>query len=254
MPEKALDLFEQITISPNDVIYTMVFSACAQLGDDRAMQIGKRLLDQVPNSFQNNNRILTSSIHMLMKFGDVKRAEQVFQMVKKDIVTYGAMMKGYNVNNESLKCLKQFEGMKQQDIVPNDVIFNIVIGACSRIGMFSLCQSIVDQIPLHFYEKQHINNSLIDMWVSSDCLNSLINSFSLLVFCFPKGKVGAIKKAEQIFKSINNRDTFTYSAMSEYVIFVSVFVFICISFKLVHMDAMEMVLQLLNYINKCLMI
>jgi hypothetical protein len=33
---------------------------------------------------------------MLMKFGDIQNAENVFRMIKKkDIVTYGAMMKGY---------------------------------------------------------------------------------------------------------------------------------------------------------------
>jgi hypothetical protein len=91
---KALDLFEQMHIDPKDVIYTMVFSACAQLADDRARKIGKKLLDQIPSSLLNNSVILTSAIHMLMKFGDVQRAEYIFEMVNKNIVTYGAMIKG----------------------------------------------------------------------------------------------------------------------------------------------------------------
>jgi pentatricopeptide repeat protein len=170
MSEKALDLFEEMPFNPNDVIYTIIFNACAQLANDRAMGIGKKLLDQMPDSFRNNNIILNSVIHMLMKFGDVNNAEHIFELIKKkDIVTYISMMNGYNVNNESLKCLQHFEEMKQQDIVPNEVIFNILITACSRIGMFSICESIVDQIPPHFYDKHHINNSLIDMWVGIDC-------------------------------------------------------------------------------------
>jgi hypothetical protein len=94
MPEKALDLFEQMHIDPEDATYAMVFSACAQLSDDRALRTGKQLLDKMPNTFLNNNVILNSAIHMLMKFGDVERAEHIFQMVNKNIVTYGAMIKG----------------------------------------------------------------------------------------------------------------------------------------------------------------
>jgi pentatricopeptide repeat protein len=94
MSEKALDLFEEMPFNPNDVIYTIIFNACAQLANDRAMGIGKKLPDQMPDSFRNNNIILNSVIHMLMKFGDVKRAEYVFGMAKKNVVTYGAMIKG----------------------------------------------------------------------------------------------------------------------------------------------------------------
>jgi hypothetical protein len=94
MSEKALDLFEQIPFDPNDVICITVFSACAQLVNDRAMRIGKNLLDQMPNDFRNDNDVLNTAIHMLMRFGDVKRAEHVFGMAKKNVVTYGAMIKG----------------------------------------------------------------------------------------------------------------------------------------------------------------
>jgi hypothetical protein len=79
---------------PNDVIYIIILSACAQLANDRAMRIGQNLLDQIPNDFRNHNVLLNSALHMLMRFGDVKRAQHIFGMARKNIVTYGAMMKG----------------------------------------------------------------------------------------------------------------------------------------------------------------
>ena len=82
MSEKALDLFEQIEFNLNNVTYTIVFNACAELANDRAMKIGKRLLDEMPRNFRNDNVILTSAIHMLMKFGDIQNAENVFQSIK----------------------------------------------------------------------------------------------------------------------------------------------------------------------------
>ncbi len=94
VPEKALDVFEQMHLNPEAITYAKIFSVCAQLADDRAMKIGKKILDQMQNNFRNNTVILTSAIHMLMKFGDITHAEHIFEMTKKDIVTYGAMMKG----------------------------------------------------------------------------------------------------------------------------------------------------------------
>jgi len=82
-------------IQPDAVTLTIIFNACAQVNDDRARKIGYKLLDQMANDFRNNTILLTSAIHMLMRFGDVKCAEQLFQSIKKtDVISYGAMMKG----------------------------------------------------------------------------------------------------------------------------------------------------------------
>ena len=95
MPKKVLDLVEQVNIEPDQVTLTTVLSACAQVADDRAKQIGRKILQQMPEDFQANNYIRTSAINMLMKFGDVESAEQLFELTKKkDIIIYGAMMKG----------------------------------------------------------------------------------------------------------------------------------------------------------------
>ncbi len=95
MSDKALDLFEQIPFNLDGISYTIIFNACTQLSNDRAKQIGRKLLHQMPKHFETNNYIQNSAINMLMKFGDVQNAEKLFQMNKtKDIFTYGAMIKG----------------------------------------------------------------------------------------------------------------------------------------------------------------
>jgi pentatricopeptide repeat protein len=121
------------------------------------------------NNFRDKNIVLSSAINMFMRFSEVENAEYLFELSrKKNEIVYGSMMKGYNLNNEPLKCLKLFEQMKQQNIIPNEIIFNLFIGACSQISILSICQSIVDQIPSHLYNK-HIYSSLIDMWASISC-------------------------------------------------------------------------------------
>ncbi|CAF4564164.1 unnamed protein product, partial [Rotaria magnacalcarata] len=132
----------------------------------------------MPENYRNDNIISTSAIDMLMKFGDVKRAEQTFRSIKaKDAATYGALMNGYNLNNEPWKCFKILEEMNQKDITPDDSTWKILIGACSKSGMLHHCQHIMDQIPLNIQNNIQIQNSLIDMW----------------------GKCGLIEKAKNIF-------------------------------------------------------
>ncbi|CAF1486243.1 unnamed protein product, partial [Rotaria sordida] len=64
MPEKVLDLFDQMNIQPDQVVFNTLFSACAQLGNDRAKEIGRKLLQQMPQHFHNDNVLLNSATYM----------------------------------------------------------------------------------------------------------------------------------------------------------------------------------------------
>ncbi|CAF2042787.1 unnamed protein product, partial [Rotaria magnacalcarata] len=192
MFEKALDLFEQIHLSLTNVTYTIAFNCCAKLCNDRAMKIGKKLLAEMPENYRNDNITSTSAIDMLMKFGDVESAERFFRSIKaKGADIYGALMNGYNLNGESWKCFKIFEEMKEEDIIPDEIAWNILIGACSKSGMLHHCQYIVNQIPLNIQNKILIQNALIDMW----------------------GKCGSIENAKNVFDLVVDRNTITYNAM-----------------------------------------
>ncbi|CAF3140343.1 unnamed protein product [Rotaria socialis] len=192
MPTKVLDLLDEMNIEPNQAILAVLFSACSRVANDRAMKIGRKLLDEMPKNFVNGNYIQNSAINILIRFGDVRSARNLFHMIrKKNIITYGTTMNEYNINSEPLKSLKLFEEMKRNDINADAIVLIILIGACARLGMLSKCQSIVAQIPLHFYENQRIRNSLIDMW----------------------GKADSVKDAQKIFESIDKPDVITYTAM-----------------------------------------
>ncbi|CAF4259819.1 unnamed protein product, partial [Rotaria magnacalcarata] len=54
--------------------------------------------------------------------------------------------------------------MKEKDIIPDDIAWNVLIGACSKSGMLHHCQYIANQIPLNIQNKIRIQNALIDMW------------------------------------------------------------------------------------------
>jgi pentatricopeptide repeat protein len=166
MCEKALVLFEKMPFKPDEITLIILFQACRQLNNDRARKVGKKWLHQMPNDFRQNIVLLTSAMNMLIQFSEIENAEYLFRRIKKNNeIPYNCLMKGYNLNDQPLKSIKLFHEMKQENIIPDQITFLALIGACSQIGILSVCQSIVDQIPLHCYNKKIIS-SLIAMWVS----------------------------------------------------------------------------------------
>jgi hypothetical protein len=95
MPEKALKLFDEVAGQANEVLYTMVFSACAALNDENAKKRGMTLLQEMPQSFRDDLVVTSSAVHMLMTFREVKDAEHLFRRHrKKSVISYGVLMKG----------------------------------------------------------------------------------------------------------------------------------------------------------------
>ena len=92
--EKALDLFEKLPEAPNDILYTIAYNACASLKNERSVERGNQLLGEMPRVYMNNPAVVGSMLKMLMKFGQVKDAEQLFQSMKRTLLTHGTMMQG----------------------------------------------------------------------------------------------------------------------------------------------------------------
>jgi pentatricopeptide repeat protein len=170
MPMKALDLYNEASSMLDVNLYAILYSACGATSNDRAIMLGKQLLDKMPKTLNDNSIVMGSAIHMLMKFGEVQEAERLFSQIKKpDAASYGVMMNGYNINSEVQKCLKLFEDAKRQKIKIDERIYTALIGAYSRIGMISMCQEVVKQMPTEALNSARVQTSLIDMWVSILC-------------------------------------------------------------------------------------
>ncbi|CAF4193321.1 unnamed protein product, partial [Rotaria sordida] len=132
MPEKIFDLLDQMTFKPDNYTLPILFNVCAQLANDRAMKIGRKLLHEMSNDCRNNYIVLNSAIDMLMKFRDVESAERIFGSIKeKNIIIYSTMMKGYIENEMSEKALDLFEKI---DLKLDDVTYIIVFNACAQVA------------------------------------------------------------------------------------------------------------------------
>ena len=91
---KAIDEYRKIA-TPNDVITTLLFNACAQVKTKEAYDLLKKVSLTMSESFKLNPSVICSWIDALMKCGDVKSAELAFiQRKTEHLPIYGAMMKG----------------------------------------------------------------------------------------------------------------------------------------------------------------
>ena len=95
-PNLAIDLFNTIE-HPNEILVNLVFNACAQLKTGEALNLLKNICSDMPKMFYSNPYILSSLLDALMKCGDVKQAQSIFNSATKKVLqVYGAMMNGKN--------------------------------------------------------------------------------------------------------------------------------------------------------------
>jgi len=165
MPQKAIDLFFQIK-NPNRICYSILFNACAQLSTSQSLRLGKEIFSRLPKEYQESDDILYSLSNMFIKCNDLNNAESIFNRLNRNVISYGSLMKLYQTRNEPEKILNLFERMKKEKIQAHEMVYALLIDACSTIGDLSLAKSIILQIPKSFLNSRWIQNSSIDMWVS----------------------------------------------------------------------------------------
>jgi pentatricopeptide repeat protein len=166
LPNKAIAIFNEIRY-PDEVIIIVLFNACAQLATKASLDLVKKVLLEIPKSFHSNPRLLTSLLDALMKCEDVEYAESLFmKSTNKVLPMYGVMMNGHNKDNNPFKSLHLFSQMKKDGFEGDVIIYLRVIKSLSQIGDYSIGQSFVKQLPDCFRVNNHIENALIDMWVS----------------------------------------------------------------------------------------
>ncbi|CAF2046660.1 unnamed protein product [Rotaria magnacalcarata] len=175
-PGKAINLFKQIE-NPSEVNLIVFFNVCAQLRTQEALSLVKQTVKKMRKSYYLNSRLLTSLLDAFIKCGDSSSGEILFSKMKKSVENYGNLMSGFNKENNPEKTLDLFNKMK------ND--------ALSRIGDYSISESMIKQMPDSFCHDNQIQTALIDMW----------------------GKIGYMDKAKEIFEKNLQPDQTMHNSM-----------------------------------------
>ncbi|KAD3067264.1 hypothetical protein R6Q59_018653 [Mikania micrantha] len=140
MHKEALVVFQKMIgskIPINESTLVSALSACAHSG---ALDQGRWIHVYINKKWDKISiNLATSLIDMYARCGCIEFGYEVFQsMPKKDVVTWGVIINGFATNGPVEKCFQLLDKMVAQGTQPNEVIFVVILTACSHAGLVDL--------------------------------------------------------------------------------------------------------------------
>ena len=181
----ALALFHEMQlgeIRPDETILVSVISACTHLA---ALDQGKWVHAYIRknNNLEVNVILGTTLLDMYMKCGCVENALEVFNgMKEKGVSSWNALIIGLAVNGLVERSLEMFSEMKNHGVIPNEITFMGVLGACRHMGL-------VDEGRCHFTSM-----------VEEHGIEPNVKHYGCMVDLL--GRAGLLKEAEKLIQSM----------------------------------------------------
>ncbi|KAJ9550259.1 hypothetical protein OSB04_014304 [Centaurea solstitialis] len=183
--DDTMALFQEMmlhgNVEPDETILVGVISACTHLA---SLEQGTWVHTYIKRKKLEVNIILgTTLIDMYMKLGCVESAEEVFStMEKKGVSSWNAMILGLAMNGQVEKSLEMFSEMKRVGVVPNEITFVAVLGACRHMGLV------------------HEGRHHFDCMIREHNIEPNIKHYGCMVDLL--GRAGLLEEAEQLIDSM----------------------------------------------------
>ncbi|THG17135.1 putative pentatricopeptide repeat-containing protein At3g15930 [Camellia sinensis] len=161
---------------------------------DVALQFGKMIHAHVWKfGFDSNLFVQNAMIHMYCLCGEIDIARGIFDMSSKiDVVTWNAMISGYNRSKLFDESRKLFDAMEKKGVLPTSVTLVLVLSASSKLKNLETGRQVHQYVVSGKVETNFIlENALIDMYA----------------VC------GAVGMALGIFQSMKERDVISWTAI-----------------------------------------
>lgn len=128
-------------VEPDAVTMTSVVEGCAELG---CLRIARSVHGQITRKmFDFDETLCNSLLSMYSKCGDLLSAERIFEkIVKKNAVSWTAMISSYNRGRLSEKALRSFSVMIKYGFEPNLVTLYSVLSSCGLLGLIREGKSV----------------------------------------------------------------------------------------------------------------
>uniref|UniRef100_A0ACD5UVE5 Uncharacterized protein n=1 Tax=Avena sativa TaxID=4498 RepID=A0ACD5UVE5_AVESA len=177
---------------PDTVTLTAVLSAASNTGD---LQIGKQSHGYLIRHGIEDEGLESYLIDMYSKSGHIDIARKVFDAHgdDRDEVTWNAMIAGYTQSGQPEQAVLAFRAMIQAGVEPTSVTLASVLPACDPVG-----GGVCAGKQIHSFALRHsldtnvfVGTALVDMY----------------------SKCGEISAAEDVFGSMAEKSTVTYTTM-----------------------------------------
>ncbi|PIA65411.1 hypothetical protein AQUCO_00100714v1 [Aquilegia coerulea] len=179
------------SISPDLMTMTSLISASELFGDEN---LGRELHGYViKTEFSVDVSVNNSLIQMYSSLGKLVEAEKVFsKMGLRDVVSWTAMISGYEKNGLPSKAVEVYKEMELKGVMPDEITLASVLSACASLGELDI------GIKLHDFANRtgHIAYTIVR--------NTLIEMYSKCRF---------IDKALEVFKRIAEKNVISWTAI-----------------------------------------
>lgn len=133
----ALEIFEKMQqkcIWPDNIVLSCIMKACGTVG---AIEPGRLAhIELLRHSLESDIVIGSTLIDVYAKFGNLEEASKVFKKLhNRDVALWGTMLTSYASYGNFKLVLQCLEGMRQQGLKPDEMIFTSVLTACSHAGL-----------------------------------------------------------------------------------------------------------------------
>ncbi|KAJ7553580.1 hypothetical protein O6H91_06G104000 [Diphasiastrum complanatum] len=192
--KEALDLYEKMKqegLQPNSVTYVVLLNACANIA---ALEQGKHLhYHVIKYGFESDVILENTLVDMYSKCGSIEQARRVFNnMYKRNVVSWNALIAGYEQQGLGKEALALYEEMKQEGLQPNNVTYVVLLNACASIAALEQGKQLHSHIIRSGFELDVIvSSALVDMYA----------------------KCGSVEHARQVFNSMHERNVVSWNAM-----------------------------------------
>ncbi|KAF3783499.1 Pentatricopeptide repeat-containing protein [Nymphaea thermarum] len=192
--QEALQLYalmHKSAVPSDNFTFPFALKACATASQ---LLEGKLIHGQIIRTgFGSDAFVEAGLVDMYAKCGDVRAARKVFdKMVRRDLVSWTAMITGYEQSECADDSLEMFLKMQKESFVPDCVTLVTVASAVAQLGALKEAKSIHAYVIRNGFEKDlSVDNSLVSMYT----------------------RCGEVGLARRVFDRMSDRDRISWNSM-----------------------------------------
>lgn len=181
---EAIEIFRQMLPVYNNldhITFGSILSACASVMD---LELGRQIHAYVfRTGFESNVFIGNAILDMYCKCGSLEKARQwFFKMVKRDKVSWNAMISGYSQHGQDMKALEMFSQMQLEGMKPTHFTYSSILSACASLEALEYGKQVHACIMNVGLESNvFIGSALVDMYSKCDNVNFARRVFDEMV-------------------------------------------------------------------------
>lgn len=190
---KCIKLFTEMLhlgINPDSYSLSSVICSCSQTGE---IHLGKCLHGYaVKNLMREHVSVSNSLIDIYANCGELKTAKKLFCKTNKDMITWNTMISAYTHCGDYDEAFSLFNKMVLEGTKPNTPTLISMLSACAHLASFEKGEEIYK-------------------YIDQDMLLTNITLATALIDMY--AKCGQLKKAENLFNKITERDVICWNVM-----------------------------------------